>query len=157
MLTNASPWSSPGLELPLRATTLLIVSYLPRCLHTNILGWFFPMIYLGNPIYCLLLQDWTDYWAYSRGHLDLTLRLFSLVIKPIDLSNTRVRLSSVESSPNIFVWKTWMCTKECYWNPWNYWCYFNTESFLVWFSFGFFEEVRGNAIWPCGFVGTKTM
>ena len=93
MLTNASPWSSPGLELPLCATTLLIASYLPRCLHTNILGWFFPMIYLGNPIYCLLLQDWTDYWAYSRGHLDLTLRLFSLVIKPwsVQYSSTPVK------------------------------------------------------------------
>ena len=40
------------------------------------------MIYLGNPTYCLLLQDRTDYWAYSSGHLDLTLRLYLLVIDP---------------------------------------------------------------------------
>ena len=55
---------------------------LPKYLHTNILGWFFPVIYLGNPTYCLLLQDRTDYWAYSSGHLDLTLRLYLLVIDP---------------------------------------------------------------------------
>ena len=35
MLTNASPWSLPGLELPLRATTLLIASYLPKYLRTH--------------------------------------------------------------------------------------------------------------------------
>ena len=38
MLTNASPRSSPRLELPLRAATLLIASYLPKYLHTNIFG-----------------------------------------------------------------------------------------------------------------------
>ena len=93
MLTNASPWSSPGLELPLRATILLIASYLPKYLHTNILGWFFPVIYLGNPTYCLLLQDRTDYWAYSSGHLDLTLRLYLLVIDPwsVQYSSTLVK------------------------------------------------------------------
>ena len=74
--------SQQGLELPLRATILLIASYLPKYLHTNILGWFFPVIYLGNPTYCLLLQDRTDYWAYSSGHLDLTLGLYLLVIDP---------------------------------------------------------------------------
>ena len=66
---------------------------LPKYLHTNILGWFFPVIYLGNPTYCLLLQDRTDYWAYSSGHLDLTLRLYLLVIDPwsVQYSSTLVK------------------------------------------------------------------
>ena len=66
---------------------------LPKYLHTNILGWFFPVIYLGNPAYCLLLQDRTDYWAYSSGHLDLTLRLYLLVINPwsIQYSSTPIK------------------------------------------------------------------
>ena len=34
MLTNASPWSLPGLELPLRATTLLL-HYSPKYLRTH--------------------------------------------------------------------------------------------------------------------------
>ena len=109
--TNASPWSSPGLELPLRATILLIASYLPKYLHTNILGWFFPVIYLGNPTYCLLLQDRTDYWAYSSGHLDLTLRLFLLVIKSGSFQYWSMPVKrGIHTS--IFYWKTWMRAKE---------------------------------------------
>ena len=53
----------------------------------------FILIYLGNPTYCLLLQDRTDYWAYSSGHLDLTLRLYLLVIDPwsVQYSSTLVK------------------------------------------------------------------
>ena len=48
----------------------------------NLVAQWQPMSYFGNPTYCLLLQDRTDYWAFTSGHLDLTLRLFLLVIKP---------------------------------------------------------------------------
>ena len=131
--TNASPWSSPGLELPLRATILLIASYLPKYLHTNILGWFFPVIYLGNPTYCLLLQDRTDYWAYSSGHLDLTLRLYLLVIDPwsVQYSSTLVKRGIL--TKHIWLKNLNACKgtlqdgslvktlrMKTDWNPWNY-------------------------------------
>ena len=106
------------------------------------------MIYLGNPTYCLLLQDRTDYWAYSSGHFDLTLRLFLLVIKPwsvqysstpvkrgiltkhIWLKNLNACKGTLQDGPLV---KTLRMKTD--WNPWNYRRWFSAESFLVWFSF----------------------